>query len=279
MYTRIHLAMLTAMLFFLPAIGPAGSRTRAREEPTPRPSAREAGPSRAMLIEARNLAYDANFRNDQSGLRSAIAAIDPLAGKAEVASYAHYYLAWTYWMLVASQIEEKDMTAALESATRALEHARAGVATRAGDSEFQTMLANALVANGILDRARFKALWAELATVRKKALALGPKNPRAVMMDAGIIYWAPPDQGGGRETGLARWDQAARLFEAEASVPSDDPLAPRWGYALYHGWSANLYLSMTPPLMARAKSAADAALALRPDFWYVRERVLPKLRE
>lgn len=279
MYTRIHLAVLTAMLFFLPAIEPAGSRTRAREAPAPRQAAREAGPSRAMLIEARNLAYDANFRNDQSGLRSAIAAIEPLAGKAEVASYAHYYLAWTYWMLAASQIEQKDMTAALQSATRALEHARAGVATRAGDSEFQTMLANALVANGILDRARFKELWAELATVRKKALALGPKNPRALIMDAGIIYLAPPDQGGGREKGLARWDQAGRLFEAEANAPSDDPLAPRWGYVLYHGWSANLYLSMTPPLTARAKSAADAALALRPDFWYVRERVLPQLRE
>jgi hypothetical protein len=279
MYTRIHLAMLTAMLFFLPAIEPAGSRTRAREEAAPRPAAREAGPSRAMLIEARNLAYDANFRNDRSGLQSAIAAIAPLSGKAEVASYAHYYLAWTYWMLVASQIDEKDMTGARESAARALEHARAGLSTRAGDSEFQTMLANALVANGMLDRARFKELWAELATARKKALALGPRNPRAVIMDAGIIYWAPPDQGGGREKGLSRWDQAERLLEAEANVPSDDPLAPRWGYALYHGWSANLYLSMTPPLTTRAKRSADAALALRPDFWYVRERVLPKLRE
>jgi len=279
MYTRIQLILLTAMLFFLPAIEPVGSRTRAREEKQPRPAAREAGPSRAMLIEVRNLAYDANFRNDQAGLRAAIAAIEPLAVKPEVASYAHYYLAWTYWMLVASQIEEKDTAAALESAARALGHARAGLANRGADSEFQTMLANTLVANGILDRARFKELWAELATVRKKALALGPKNPRAVVMDAGIIYWAPADQGGGREKGLARWDQAARLFEDEANVPSADPLAPRWGYALYYGWSANMYLSMSPPLTSRAKTAADTALTLRPDFWYVRERVLPKLRE
>ena len=33
---------------------------------------------RAILIEARNLAYDANYRNDQAGLQLAIAALEPL---------------------------------------------------------------------------------------------------------------------------------------------------------------------------------------------------------
>ena len=40
-----------------------------------------------------------------------------------------------------------------------------------------------------------------------------------------------------------------------------------------------MYLRMTPPQKARARQAADAALAVRPDFWYVRERILPQLRE
>ena len=94
-----------------------------------------------------------------------------------------------------------------------------------------------------------------------------------------MIYWAPPEQGGGPEKGIARWDEAARLLDAEAALTAVDPLAPRWGYALYYGWSANMYLRMTPPQKARARRAADAALAVRPDFWYVRERILPQLRE
>jgi hypothetical protein len=48
---------------------------------------------------------------------------------------------------------------------------------------------------------------------------------------------------------------------------------------LYYGWAASLYLNMAPPQRARAKRAIDTALAMRPDFWYVRERLLPKLRE
>ena len=281
MSTRIHLIILTAFLFFLPAIEPAKSGARGREGAR-QTTAREHRPSkstRAMLVEARNLAYDANFRNDQAGLRAAIAAMEPLAREPDVEAYAHYYLSWTCWMLVASQIEEKNQPAALESANRALAHARAGLMSRSRDAEFQTMLANALIATGILDRERFKALWAELADVRKKALQLGPDNPRTVIMDAGIIYWAPPEQGGGPEKGIARWDEAARLLDAEAALTAVDPLAPRWGYALYYGWSANMYLRMTPPQKARARQAADAALAVRPDFWYVRERILPQLRE
>jgi len=56
-------------------------------------------------------------------------------------------------------------------------------------------------------------------------------------------------------------------------------MAPRWGQALHHGWAASMYLSMSPPQKERARRAADAALAMRPDFWYVRERILPQLRE
>jgi hypothetical protein len=277
MSRRVHLAILTAMLFLLPAIEPA--KSRAARATLPQAPAQPAPPAKGMLIEARNLAYDANYRNDQAGLRAAIAAIEPLVKDPELEAYAHYYLSWTYWSLTASQIDAKDMTAALESANRAVTHARASVTRRGRDADFQTMLANALIAAGIVDRERFKEIWAELATVRKRAVELGAANPRTVMMDAGMIYWAPPEQGGGRDKGVARWEEAERLFAREADEASVNPLAPRWGQALYYGWAASLYLNTTPPQRARAQRAIDTALAMRPDFWYVRERLLPKLRE
>jgi hypothetical protein len=273
----VQLIILIAMLFLLPAIEPA--RSRAARAVVPQPPAAAARPTKGMLIEARHLAYDANYRNDQASLRAAIAAIEPLTTDPELEAYAHYYLSWTYWCLAASHIEAKEMTAALESANRAVRHARAGLTRRARDAEFHTMLANALIAAGILDRERFKEIWAELATVRKRAVDLGAANPRTVMMDAGMIYWTPPEQGGSRDKGVARWEEAERLFAREAAESSVSPLAPRWGQALYYGWAASLYLNMTPPQRARAKHAIDTALAMRPDFWYVRERLLPKLRE
>jgi hypothetical protein len=42
---------------------------------------------------------------------------------------------------------------------------------------------------------------------------------------------------------------------------------------------ANLYLIMSPPQKQKARGAADVALRMRPDLWYVREQVLPQLRD
>jgi hypothetical protein len=239
----------------------------------------DAAGARARLIEARDLAYDANYRNDQAGLRSAIDAMRPLTKAADVGVDAHYYLSWTYWALAASQVQEKNMTAALESGKLALEHARAGVAARDTDAELQTALANALIVVGILDKAQFKERFAELPAVRARALELGPSNPRAAIMDAGIIFNTPVDAGGNPERGIARWQEALKLFEAEANARAIDPLKPRWGHALAYGWMATLYLRLTPPQTDKAREAAETALAMRPDFWWVRDQVLPQLRE
>ncbi len=242
------------------------------------PVTEAAGP-RARLLEARDLAYDANYRNDQAGLRSAIAALQPVTKAANESADAHYYLSWTYWALTASQVQEKDMAGGLESAKLALDHARVGLTSRDKDPEFHTALANALIVVGILDRSQFKQVFAELADVRAKALELGPANPRVVIMDAGIIFNTPVEAGGNPERGIARWQEALKLFEAEANTKAVDPLAPRWGHALAYGWMATLYLRLTPPQKDKAREAAETALAMRPDFWWVRDQVLPQLRE
>jgi len=241
--------------------------------PAPAPSAR------AVLIEARNLAYDANFRNDQAGLRSAISALQDVPADAPDSAYANYYLSWAHWALVMSQAQANEMDAALESANRSLQYARAGAAAREADPEFQTVLANAMIAVAVLDKPRFAAIAKELAGVRRRAIELGPKNPRVVMMDASMIFNNPPETGGSKERGLARWQEALELFEAESRATAIDPVAPRWGYALAHGWLATMYLAMAPPQKENARRAADAALRMRPDFWWVRDQVLPKLRE
>ena len=72
------------------------------------------------------------------------------------------------------------------------------------------------------------------------------------MMDAGMIFNNPPEYGGGREKGLARWLEAMELFEREERSPAADPLGPV-GRPLAYGWLADLYLS------ARAAPAGQGA--------------------
>lgn len=234
--------------------------------------------ARATLVEARNLAYDANFRNDQAGLRSAIASLESLTGDAAVAAYAHYYASFAYWCLAGSQFQAKNQPGALTSGKLAVEHARKGRLLRPQDAEFQTALANAQIVVLIAQGPPFEPLLSEIREVRKRALALGPRNPRAVMLEAGMIFNDPSEKDGPLR-GLARWEEALRLFDEEAREEQADPLAPRWGQALAYGWAAGLYMRMSPPQKEKARTCADIALGMRPDFWWVREQVLPQLRE
>jgi hypothetical protein len=234
-----------------------------------------AGP-RAVLVEARGLAYDAFYRNDQSGLRAAIEAMQPLTS-GPVRSHAHYYLSWAHGALSTSQFVAKDTKNAADSANRALEHARQALVGREADPEFQVALANALIGVMLLDRPRFASVYEELKRVRQKALELGPKNPRVILMDSGIIF-NDPSETDGQQRGVARVEEALRLFEAESEERTLDPLAPRWGHAPAYAVLANFLGRLKPPQNDKARQAAESALSMRPDYWFVREQVLPSLK-
>ena len=231
---------------------------------------------RAVLLAARDLAYDANYRNDQEGLRSAIDRLQPLASSSSDSAYAHYYLSWAFGALSASQLLASD-SAATASATRALEHARRGLEARATDPEFHVVLANSLIGVMFTDKSQFAAALSELRQVRQKALGLDPKNPRVVQIDAGIIF-NDPSEPNGHERGIARLNEALRFFDVEAESKSIDPLAPRWGHASALATLATFYLRLTPAQTEQARAAAETALRLRPDFWYVHQQVLPLLK-
>jgi tetratricopeptide (TPR) repeat protein len=239
----------------------------------------QADGSRAVLIEARNLAYDANYRNDQAGLRSAIEVLEPLTKVPAEAAYANYYLSWTYAALWAAQFQARDAAGALSAAKRAVEYARQALVSRPNDADFHAQLASALTAAMFSDTPQFKTLYEELKAVRHRAVELGPKNPRAVMFEAGMIFNDPAEGPGAQQRGLARWHEALRLFEAEANEPSINPIAPRWGYAAAYGMLAAMYARTQPPQLDDARRAAETALRMRPDFWYVREVVVPQLRK
>jgi hypothetical protein len=230
-----------------------------------------------QVLDARARAYEANFHNDAGALRRAAQDLSGLANDAAVGAMASYYAAWTEWMLAASELEAGRPAEATHAAERATAHARRALARNPEDVECVTMLANTLISVVVLDRPRLPALAGEIRQLRAQALALGPANPRVAMMDAGMIFNNPPERGGGKEKGLARWLEAIELFGREAGEQGEDPLRPRWGRDLAYGWLAELYLAVDPPQQVEAHAAAAMALKLRPDFWYVKERVLPRL--
>ncbi len=242
-------------------------------------AAASAADSRSRLLELRALAYDANFRNEAAQLRTLSRQLGELSTDPDVGVDALYYAAWTDWALFNSEFEAGEKASARAAIDSAVARLRRLIQLRPDDAEAQAMLANALVGLAFATPDGFRTVREELTRVRHRALELGPTNPRVVLMDAGMVFGTPPAAGGSQEKGLQRWLQAIELFESEAGRPAPDSLVPRWGRALSYGWVCPLYLAMTPPRLAEARKAAATALSLRPDFWYVRERTLPRLKD
>ncbi len=236
----------------------------------------QTGDARRQLVAAKAALYDSNFRNDQAGVRAAVARALETEGEPPVRPMALYYAAWGQWVLSHSQLQAGDLAGAAGSLVAGEKYARAALALRPDDPEFIVMLADTLIWRVVADPRLVIEIGAEVRQLRTRALALAPDNPRAVMMDAGLVFNAPPERGGSREKGLAEWQRAIDLFEHEAASPADD-LRPDWGLALSYGWVCDLYLAMRPRQVEAARAAAKKALTLRPDFWYVREVVMPRL--
>lgn len=229
------------------------------------------------LIDARTRAYDANFQNDAGALRKAAADLVALADDPAVGRMALYYAAFAEWSLSASEVQAGDNDAAIRAADRAAFYARRALERDPDDAEVMTMLVNALIVVAMLDKERFMPAAREIAPLRKRAIERAPASPRVVMMDAGMIFNNPPERGGSLQRGLARWLEAISLFERESAAPPSDTTRPTWGRALAYGWLTQLYLSLMPPEFEKARAAAMRALELRPDFWFVKDQVVPKL--
>ena len=235
--------------------------------------------AQSRLLELRSLAYDANFRNETAQLRTLSQQLGELSTDADVGAAALYYAGWTDWALFNSEFEAGRKAEARVAIGSAVERLRRLAELTPDDADAQAMLANALIGVAFATPDGFRTVREELIRARHRAVELGPTNPRVVLMDAGMVFGTPEAAGGSKERGLQRWLQAIDLFESEARHAATNPLAPRWGRALAYGGLCQLYLAATPPRTAEAKKAAASALSLRPDFWYVRERILPRLGE
>ena len=94
----------------------------------------------------------------------------------------------------------------------------------------------------------------------ERALALAPRNPRVLLIDAVGDYLLPGNQGGNRERALVKLRQAVTAFELERAGP--EPL-PGWG-------AAEAYLFLARDLLDHgdavgARDALERALLHAPD--------------
>ncbi len=147
----------------------------------------------------------------------------------------------------------------------------ASIAMRRGDPEaMQKLKEKGTAALSAETRAWIEMTWKHL----KRAKELSPKNPREPWVEAVIWYNIPPERGGSQQKAIAMYREAATLAREERV---SDPLAPDWGEPEALMSLAWCLLNRASPDAAAAREAADAALKLRPDWFYVRQVLRPQI--
>ncbi|MDR8392553.1 hypothetical protein NC796_15465 [Aliifodinibius sp. S!AR15-10] len=108
----------------------------------------------------------------------------------------------------------------------------------------------------------------------KKALALVPQNPRVTMINGISLMYKPAMFGGSIEKAIKTFKKARDYFGQWSS--SSEPY-PDWGEAENYAWLAQAYIEQER--LALAKEAYQTALQIDPDYYWVKEVLLPELQQ
>jgi catechol 2,3-dioxygenase-like lactoylglutathione lyase family enzyme len=237
--------------------------------------------ARAELVTLVAGVQDADYRGDLTRLRSLAADMRPYTEHPALAPAARYWRGFAHWRHALNALNDgarpdsvdADFAAAVVEFREALLinpsdiEAQIGLAAGLGNRAYFNMKAP--------DRA--SAFLAELVPLVEKLRRTARDNPRMIFVVAPTLFWTPPDRGGNREQALAMLERGIRL--AASRQPSTDSLSPSWAEAELHMLLAWFCLNLKPPDGTRALPHAEAALALRPTWRYVRDSLLPQARD
>lgn len=127
------------------------------------------------------------------------------------------------------------------------------------------------------DTAVSRNLLQQARPLLSRAQARDPENPRFLWVMGATQWYAPPARGGGQAVAMATYERGLRSARAR-QADTTNALVPSWGEPelLMNLAFANLHRAT--PDTAAAERYARSALALVPNWHYVRDILLPQIR-
>ena len=225
----------------------------------------------------------ADYEGDRKALVRLAAELAPYTMNGPLASRARYWRGFALWRRALNGFNEKDAD------PKEIERDLAGAAAEfteavAKDPDFadaKSAAAACLWSLSWLNR--------ENAELRQKYLADGirrkdeaqkaePDNPRVLWVVGGGEWYVPVERGGGQAKAIQTYERGLELARKQKGSVTD-PLEPAWGepeLLMNVAWSQ---LNRAAPDLGAAESNARAALAIVPSWHYVRDILLPQIRE
>jgi tetratricopeptide (TPR) repeat protein len=249
----------------------------------PSSAGKEAARARVVTIVAE--IQRADYEGDRAALKRLNEQLAPFAKNQELASRVLYWQGFALWRRAINGFNDKadaaelqgDLQAALDQfdeATRldpAFVDARVGALSCVGLLAYSGRREDTPSAKTTEQRARTRALWKELE-------AEAPDNPRFLWVEGPIFWNIPPQDGGGQPKAIETYEKGLTLIRAQKAAASN-PLDPSWGepeLLMSLAWSK---LNQATPETIAAEQDADSAVKLVPYWHYVRDILLPQIRE
>lgn len=110
-----------------------------------------------------------------------------------------------------------------------------------------------------------------------EAKAAAPDNPRLIWVMGPILFYTPPEKGGGLDKVIENNERGVAI--CSQLKPPSDKLEPSWGKPELLMSLAYEHMTKNPPDFDKAEKNAQAALQIVPYWHYVRDILMPKIKE
>jgi len=269
MFARVAVLMLSTLLAEVLGCWAIGSEY-------PPPSAASETLARRMRETIR-----ADYRGQTDRLLELHAAMARDTADTEFGRWAHYWRGFARWRRAMNLLNENPKS------TEALDDLRVAARDFARAEAWPELAADARAARAacILSLGAMsgnpdsiRAAIRDFGPLIHAAVEAEPDNPRVLWVQSGSLFYAPVSRGGGPDAAIRVMERGLERARAEAGRTVHE-LAPRWGEAESHMNLAWAWSSRPDPDLTRADQYAREALRLVPDWHYVRDILVPKIRE
>lgn len=240
-----------------------------------------ADPSRARVEQLVAAIRRADYEGDRPSLKRLFGELASFDGDPELGSRVDYWRGFALWRRALNGFNESpfpsDLGSDLDLAVALFDAAVRKDVSFVDAKVGEVSCLMSLVFLNQKDAARMQAYLARAIPLVKEAQAQAPDNPRLLwVVGANQWYRATNGLGGSTQTAL---DTYERGLAAIKNQKPGDPLEPSWGepeLLMNLAWS---HLHATPPDPVGAQKFADSALSLVPNWHYVRDILIPQIRE
>lgn len=220
-----------------------------------------------VLLEGKKLLASDNLNQ----MMQARATFERVTEDEEHAALAHYYVALCEYRML-NRLNRDDAKVVTPRLDNAIAHLEKAVKHDKTFADAQALLASFFGEKMRLDPSLGMQYGPRSQQLLGRAMSLAPSNPRVVMINAVTTYFTPEMWGGSQERGLEGFRQAAALFDEEKP---DNPLLPDWGHEEAYAWIGMAEAQQGNT--AAARKAYNQALAINPEFGWVKYTLLPQL--